>query len=134
MGNRIRIGTLVDSEHACHQMVSFIDPIPQLRKWVPRIFHVHGKDATIAWDIIKEHGVHGNQDYLWHRNPGFGDSNWTDIISILRMKGYEGTIDIEGHHDPVYQKELELTGQIHSLQYLKRASGGEYVASPPQWL
>ena len=33
-------------------MCQLIDPIPQLRKWVDKIFHVHGKDATIAWDAV----------------------------------------------------------------------------------
>ena len=35
----------------CHQLVYLIDPIPQIRKWGPRIFHVHGKDATVRWDV-----------------------------------------------------------------------------------
>ena len=30
----------------CHQMVKLIDHMPQLRKYVNKIFHVHGKDAT----------------------------------------------------------------------------------------
>ncbi|WP_205419523.1 sugar phosphate isomerase/epimerase, partial [Klebsiella pneumoniae] len=60
----------------CHQMVGLIDPIPQLRKWVSKVFNVHGKDATIAWDVIKEHGIHGPEPYVWHRTPGFGDTNW----------------------------------------------------------
>lgn len=114
----------------CHQMVSLIDPIPQLRKWVNKVFHVHGKDATIAWDIVKEHGVHSKQQFVWHRTPGFGDSNWTDIISILRQNGYKGTIDIEGWHDPVYKGELEMTGQVHALNYLKRCRGGDFVPNP----
>lgn len=114
----------------CHQMVQLIDPIPQLRKWANKIFHVHGKDATIAWDIISECGIGGPEPFVWHRTPGFGDSNWTDIISILRYSKYEGTIDIEGYHDPVYCGELEMTGQVRGLQYLKQCRGGEYVANP----
>mgnify|MGYP000937127659 FL=1 len=114
----------------CHQMVQLIDPIPQLRKWANKIFHVHGKDATIAWDIIRECGIGGPEPFVWHRTPGFGDSNWTDIISILRYSKYEGTIDIEGYHDPVYCGELEMTGQVRGLQYLKQCRGGEYVANP----
>lgn len=114
----------------CHQMVSLIDPIPQLRKWVDRVFHVHGKDATIAWDIVKEHGVHGPKPFVWHRTPGFGDTNWSDVITILRQSGYRGTIDIEGWHDPVYKDELEMTGQVHALNYLKRSRGGEFVPNP----
>ncbi|MBB6730958.1 sugar phosphate isomerase/epimerase family protein [Cohnella zeiphila] len=114
----------------CHQMVALIDPIPQLRKWTDKIFHVHGKDATIAWDIVKEYGVHGKQKYVWHRTPGFGDTNWTDVITILRQAGYQGTIDIEGWHDPVYRDELEMTGQVHALNYLKRCRGGDFVPNP----
>ena len=114
----------------CHQMVSLIDPIPQLRKWVDKVFHVHGKDATIAWDIIKEYGIHGPKQFAWHRTPGFGDSNWTDIITILRQANYKGTIDIEGFHDPVYRNELEMTGQVQGLNYLKKCRGGDFVPNP----
>jgi sugar phosphate isomerase/epimerase len=114
----------------CHQMVSLIDPIPQLRRWVSKVFHVHGKDATIAWDVVKEYGIHGPKPYVWHRTPGFGDSNWADIITILRQAGYEGTIDIEGYHDPVYCGELEMTGQVSALNYLKMCRGGDYVPNP----
>ncbi|MFC4099423.1 sugar phosphate isomerase/epimerase family protein [Paenibacillus xanthanilyticus] len=114
----------------CHQMVSLIDPIPQLRKWVHKVFHVHGKDATIAWDIVKEYGIHGPKPFVWHRTPGFGDTNWTDIITILRQANYQGTIDIEGWHDPVYRGELEMTGQVHALNYLKQCRGGSFVPNP----
>ncbi|MFC3747209.1 sugar phosphate isomerase/epimerase family protein [Paenibacillus sp. GCM10012306] len=114
----------------CHQMVALIDPIPQLRKWTDKIFHVHGKDATIAWDIVKEYGIHGSKEYVWHRTPGFGDTNWADIITILRQAGYKGTIDIEGWHDPVYKDELEMTGQVHALNYLKHCRGGSFVPNP----
>ena len=51
-------------------------------------------------------------------DAGFGDTNWRDIISILRSNGYEDDICIEGYHDPVYSGELEMTGQLHALNYL----------------
>ncbi len=114
----------------CHQMISLIDPIPQLRKWVKKVFNVHGKDATIAWDVVKEHGVHGQHEYVWHRTPGFGDTNWSDIITILMQAGYDGSIDIEGWHDPVYCRALEMTGQVHALNYLKHCRGGQFVPNP----
>lgn len=113
-----------------HQMVSLIDPIPQLRKWADRVFHVHGKDATVAWDVVREHGIHGPKPFVWHRTPGFGDTNWSDVITILRQSGYRGTIDIEGWHDPVYKDALEMTGQVHALNYLKRSRGGDFVPNP----
>jgi len=114
----------------CHQMVSLIDPLPQLRKWLKKIHHVHGKDATVAWDIVRESGIRSGRQYVWHRTPGFGDTNWTDVISILRMGGYKGTIDIEGWHDPVYRDTLEMTGQVHGLNYLKQCRGGAFVPNP----
>jgi sugar phosphate isomerase/epimerase len=114
----------------CHQLVSLIDPLPQLKKWLPRIFHVHGKDATVDWSQLRESGLRGDKPYVWHRTPGFGDTNWTDVISILRMGGYKGSIDIEGWHDPVYKGDLEMTGQVHALNHLKRCRGGDFVPNP----
>lgn len=113
-----------------HQMCNLIEPIPQLRKYVKRIFHLHGKDATVKWDVIREHGIGGCRPFVFHRTPGFGDSNWTDIISELRQGGFSGSIDIEGWHDPVYRDELEMTGQVAALNYLKRCRGGTLVPNP----
>jgi sugar phosphate isomerase/epimerase len=115
----------------CHQLVYLIDPIPQIRKWAPKFFHVHGKDATVRWDVIREHGVFGKLPFVQMRSPGFGDSDWTRVISELRLAGYKGSIDIEGWHDPVYRDELELTGQVHALNYLKNCRGGaEFIPNP----
>jgi sugar phosphate isomerase/epimerase len=115
----------------CHQLVYLIDPIPQIRKWAPRIFHVHGKDATVRWDVIREHGVFGRLPFVQMRTPGFGDSDWTRVISELRLAGYKGAIDIEGWHDPVYRGDLEITGQVRGLEYLKQCRGGNsYLPNP----
>jgi len=128
----------------CHQMVSLIEPLPQLKEWLDRIFHVHGKDATIHWDVIRKYGIHSSVHadpntrlpvqlapaFVEHRTPGFGDSNWTDIITELRRGGFKGCIDIEGWHDPVYRGDLEMTGQVHALNYLKHCRGGRVVPNP----
>ena len=114
----------------CHQLVYLIDPVPQIREWAPKIFHVHGKDATVRWDVIRRHGVFGKVPFVFMRTPGFGDTNWTDVISELRLGGYKGSIDIEGWHDPVYRDELEMTGQVAALEHLKRSRGGSFVANP----
>ena len=126
----------IDSENVglqwepAHQLRCLIDPLPQLRKWVKKVFHVHGKDSTICWDIIREHGIHSPVDFGHDRTPGFGDTNWTDVISILREGGFEGSIYIEGWHDSAYRDELEMTGQVHGLNYLKRCRGGSFVENP----
>jgi sugar phosphate isomerase/epimerase len=114
----------------CHQLVQLIDPMPQLRAWVDKIFHVHGKDATVDHDRIRRRGIFGAEPWEWHRHPGFGDSNWTDIISELRRGGFSGSIDIEGWHDPVYKGDLEMTGQVHALKHLIDARGGYFVPNP----
>jgi len=114
----------------CHQLVSLIDPLPQLRQWVKKVFHVHGKDANVLWDVVKTRGIRGGTPYVYHRAPGFGDTNWADVISILRMAGYTGSIDIEGWHDPVYKDALEMTGQVHALRYLQQCRGGSYIPNP----
>lgn len=101
-----------------------------MRARVDMVFHVHGKDATIAWDIVREYGIRGPNRCVWDRTPGFGDTNWSDIITILMQANYQGTIDIEGWHDPVYKDELEMTGQVHALHYLKRCRGGAFVPNP----
>jgi sugar phosphate isomerase/epimerase len=111
--------------------VALIDPLPQIRAWADRIFHVHGKDATVRRDVIRQHGVIGRVPFAQMRTPGFGDSDWTRIISELRLAGYQGCIDIEGWHDPVYRGELEMTGQVHALNHLKACRGGAaFVPNP----
>jgi sugar phosphate isomerase/epimerase len=114
----------------CHQMCQLIDPLPQLRDWVHKVFHLHGKDASIDWELIRRYGIEGAKQFAYHRTPGFGDTNWTDVISILRQGGFTGSIDIEGWHDPVYRGELEMVGQVRGMQYLKECRGGDFYPNP----
>jgi hypothetical protein len=46
------------------------------------------------------------------------------------MGGFVGAIDIECWHDPVYRGDLEMTDQVHGLNYLKSCRGGEFIANP----
>ena len=114
-----------------HQMIQLIDPIPQLRKWARKVYHLHGKDATVDWNAVREYGVMCSSDwYAPERTVGFGDTNWRDVFSILHMAGFEGDICVEGYHDPVYSGEWEMVGQLHALKYLKWCRGDEYAANP----
>ncbi|WMJ87300.1 sugar phosphate isomerase/epimerase family protein [Anaerocolumna sp. MB42-C2] len=113
-----------------HQMSQLIDPIPQLKQWIKKVVHVHGKDSSVDWDLVRRYGVFGGVKFAYDRTPGFGDTNWRDILSILHMGGYNGDICVEGYHDPIYNGDWEMTAQLHSLNYLKWCRGGDFVPNP----
>lgn len=106
-----------------HQLAQLIDPIPQLKKWLPKIVHVHGKDAKLDKKHIRKYGIWFGESYCDHRFPGKGESDWAEIISILQEGGYRGDITVEGYHDPIYCGETELDGQKLALDYLRRCCG-----------
>ena len=115
-----------------HQLIQLIDPIAELRKWVKKVYHVHGKDASVDWAYVRENGVLCDTDcYAPERTPGFGDTNLRVVFSILHLGGYAGDICVEGYHDPVYRGEWETTAQKHALSYLKWCRGGDYI--PNAW-
>lgn len=116
------LGLEWEPAHAMHQL---IDPVAQLRAWAKKVYHVHGKDATVAWDVIRAHGTNSPYRYAWDRTPGFGDCNWCDLITILMQNGYEGAIDIEGYHDAVFYDDAEWSAQARSLRYLQDCRGGQ---------
>lgn len=114
-----------------HQMIQLIEPLPQLRKWVKKVYSVHGKDATIDRRAVADYGSLMHTDtYAPERTPGFGDCDWRDIIYILHMGGYTGDIVVEGYHDPIYKKDWEMTAQLHALNYLKWCRGGDFTPNP----
>jgi sugar phosphate isomerase/epimerase len=116
----------------CHALEMLMDPIPQLRRYVKKVYHVHAKDGTIAWDVLAEHGLDSPHPYMWNRTPGFGDTNWNDIFTILLQNGYSGYADIEGYHDPVHYADTEFSGQLRALNYLKDCRGGRQFVPGPE--
>lgn len=102
-----------------HQLEQLINPIEQLEAWACKIVHVHGKDAKINQEHIRRYGIWFGESYCVHRFPGLGECDWTNIMDILQENGYSGDICIEGFHDPVYNGEREMEGQINALHYLK---------------
>jgi len=113
-----------------HQQAQLIDPIANLRKYAGKIIHIHAKDATVKHDLIASEGIIGAYAPVDFRFPGFGDCDWRKVFEILQTVGYEGCCSIEGYHDRLFQNELEYTGQMHALNYLKWARGGEYIPNP----
>ena len=88
---------------------------------------MHGKDATVRWEVIREHGIFGKVPFVFMRTPGFGDSQLDRHHQRAAAGRLQGSIDIEGWHDPVYRDALEMTGQVHALNHLKHCRGGDFV-------
>ncbi|MDB6070725.1 MAG: sugar phosphate isomerase [Verrucomicrobiales bacterium] len=104
----------------CHLMCQLIEPLAVLDRFAARIHHVHGKDGKIDRAILDRSGTHGPEHAVRHRFPGLGDTDWTVIIARLRAAGYQGVIDIEGGHDPIFRGDREMEGQANALAYLRR--------------
>lgn len=98
------IGANFDPSHLFWQG---IDPVQSIRALGPAIFHFHAKDCKIDEVNTKVNGVLDSKPYSdelgrsWiFRTVGYGHDTqtWKDIISALRMVGYDGAISIE-HED-----------------------------------
>ncbi len=105
-----------------HHLCQLVEPTAPLRRWGHRVFHIHGKDAQIQPELLARHGISGAHWWAFHRFPGLGDSNWPQLISQLHQQHYEGSIDIEGGHDPIYRGPLEEAGQLLALAHLRASS------------
>jgi len=113
-----------------HQMCQLIDPIACLRKYARKVVHIHGKDANVKRDVLASQGFMGPDSIVDSRFPGFGDTDWRQIFAILQQVDYDGCVSIEGYHDFLYNGQWEMTGQLHSLNYLKWCRGGSFTPNP----
>lgn len=110
-----------------HQMAQLVEPVANLRRYIDRVYHMHGKDANVKHDLIASEGVISGESFADMRFPGFGDTDWRLIFAILTANGYDSDITIEGYHDPFYSGDWEMTGQKHSLDYLNWCQGGSFI-------
>ncbi|MEZ0537102.1 sugar phosphate isomerase/epimerase family protein [Caldicellulosiruptoraceae bacterium PP1] len=98
------IGANFDPSHLFWQG---IDPVYAIRELKGAIYHFHAKDTKIDEINTKTHGVLDTKHYgdeinrSWiFRSVGYGHDYqvWKDIISTLRMVGYDYVLSIE-HED-----------------------------------
>ncbi|MBI9104325.1 MAG: sugar phosphate isomerase/epimerase [Spirochaetales bacterium] len=103
-----------------HSILQLANPLVQLKNWIDRIFHIHGKDGALDQDNLLSNGISGSIKNTVFRLPGYGDTDWKALIGEVLGSDFKGSIDIEGFHDPVFKKEREWEGQENSLKFLKK--------------
>jgi len=115
------IGANFDPSHLFWQGM---DPIMSLRKLEGAVYHVHAKDCRVDPDNTKINGVLDMKSYgdeinrSWiFRTVGYGHSEefWRDLVSTLRMIGYDGVLSIE-HEDSLMSAD---EGFKKAVQFLK---------------
>ena len=100
------IGANFDPSHLYWQGISITDAIRLLGE-EDAIHHFHAKDTKVYEEQAREKGVLDTAPYTDEPNRswlfrsvgyGHGEDHWRDIVSTLRMVGYDGALSIE-HED-----------------------------------
>ncbi|MGB7136970.1 MAG: sugar phosphate isomerase/epimerase [Acidobacteriaceae bacterium] len=108
------VGCNFDPSHLFWQN---IDPIAAVRVLGDAIFHVHAKDTQLYPVNLPRSGVLDTKPYGDERNRGWifrtvgyghGAEWWKELVSTLRMCGYDGVLSIE-HEDSLLSGEEGLT-------------------------
>src|SRR6267154_1493079 len=106
-----------------HMFWQGIDPIAAIRILGDAIFHVHAKDTEIYDRNLPKTGVLDTKPYTDERNRawifrtcgyGHGAEWWSELISTLRMFGYDYVLSIE-HEDSLLSPEEGLTKAANFL-------------------
>ncbi len=115
------IGANYDPSHLFWQG---IDPVASIRKLGSAIYHFHAKDTKVD-EIntgvngvldVKHYGDEINRSWVF-RSVGYGHGHqvWKDIISNLRMVGYDDVLSIE-HEDSLMSVNEGLQKAISFLK------------------
>ncbi len=116
-----RIGANFDPSHLYWQGISITDAIRYLGD---AIHHVHAKDTRVYEEESRVKGVldttayddEPNRSWLFRSvGYGHGEEHWKDIVSTLRMVGYDDVLSIE-HEDSLTSSTEGLEKAIELLQ------------------
>lgn len=107
-----------------HLFWNGVDPVAAIRALGEAIYHVHGKDCYVDPLNIAVNGCNDNKPYdqilqrAWtFRSIGYGHSAemWKNIISALRLVGYDYVISIE-HEDALMSIDEGLAKGVTLLK------------------
>ncbi|MGL6173533.1 MAG: sugar phosphate isomerase/epimerase family protein [Cellulosilyticaceae bacterium] len=122
------IGANLDPSHLIWQGM---DVVAVIRELGDAIFHFHAKDTKIDQYNTAVNGVLDTQHYgdiinrSWvFRSVGYGNdyTTWKDIISNLRLIGYDYAISIE-HEDGLMSQNEGLTKAVEFLKEVMTFEG-----------
>ena len=117
------IGANFDPSHLIWQG---IDPVAAIRALTGAIYHFHAKDTKVDKYNTAVNGVLDTKHYgdelhrSWiFRTVGYGNGldYWRDMISALRLAGYDKVMSIE-HEDSLMTTEEGLT---HAVEFLSQS-------------
>ncbi len=117
------IGANFDPSHLIWQG---IDPVAAIRTLAGAIYHVHAKDTKVDPYNTAKFGVLDTKSYAdelnrsWiFRAVGFGNgqSYWRDMLSALRLAGYDKVLSIE-HEDSLMTVD---EGLAHAARFLRES-------------
>jgi sugar phosphate isomerase/epimerase len=107
-----------------HLFWNGVDPVAAIRKLGDAIFHVHGKDSYVDHINVAVNGCNDHKPYhqipdrAWtFRSIGYGHDTkvWKDMVSALRMVGYDYVISIE-HEDALMSFDEGISKAIALLR------------------
>ena len=107
-----------------HLFWNGVDPLAAIRKLGDAIYHVHGKDCYVDLLNVSVNGCNDSKPYgeiprrAWtFRTIGYGHDAkvWKDIVSALRLVGYDYVISIE-HEDPLMSNDEGLAKAVAMLK------------------
>jgi sugar phosphate isomerase/epimerase len=117
------IGANLDPSHMWWQGIDPVQAINILGR-AGAIHHFHAKDTSLDPINVNKYGITDMQPYTamldraWQfRTVGYGHDlkTWADIISALRLIGYDYAVSIE-HEDGLMSIEEGLTKAVRNLQ------------------
>ena len=129
------IGANFDPSHLIWQG---IDPVAAIRELEGAIYHFHAKDTKVDKYNTSKNGVLDTKHYgdelhrSWiFRTVGYGNGLefWRDMISNLRLVGYDKVMSIE-HEDSLMTTD---EGLIHAIEFLKDSMIKEPKPTSMHW-
>jgi len=114
--NLDNVGYCLDSGHA---FVAGVDPVEWIKVMDNKLFTTHFHDNRGCPDWVKNsEGFISPAGIDEHMPPGFGTTNWIDVINALRKINYQNAVTFESGPWPAENKK---EGYLHAIRFWRNA-------------